>query len=213
MNITAKLLMAAAVGAALSTGAMAADLGRPMKAAPMMMAPVASSGWDGVYVGANVGYAWGTATDTTNSANTGKTTGWLAGAQLGYNLHVSDSIVLGVQGDIDWTNETGTAVNVTATEKWGGAVVARAGVDLGQWMPYVEAGVAFANADGGPTGGPTQNHTYTGWTVGAGVQVMLAQSLSADLEYRYNNYGNQSYFGTPVSFNDSQVRVGLNYHF
>jgi outer membrane immunogenic protein len=52
-----------------------------------------------------------------------------------------------------------------------------------------------------------------GWTVGAGVQVLLAQNLSADLEYRYNNFCNQSYFGTPVSFNDSQVRVGLNYHF
>jgi outer membrane immunogenic protein len=213
MNTTAKLLLTVAAFGALSTGAMAADLGMPMRAAPIM-APAVSSSWDGAYIGANVGYAWGTAQATSTNRNfTTSTTGWLAGAQIGYNFHVADSIVLGVQGDIDWTNETGSLPSLgTYTTNWEGAVVGRLGLDMGQWMPYVEAGVAFENATAAG-GGQSFSNTQTGWTVGAGVQVMLADNLSADLEYRYNNYGNASYNSVPIGFSDSQIRIGLNYHF
>ena len=211
MKLTAILLSAAAV-AALSTGAMAADLAMPSHAA-YVAAP--ATNWDGPYIGANLGYAWGTSTDADDSSISGNTSGFQAGVQAGYNFHVADSIVVGVQGDIDWSNQSGTNtdIDVTANERWSGALVGRVGVDMGEWLPYVEAGVAFSNADGGPTGGTMQNATYTGWTVGAGVQVMLAQNLSADVEYRYNNYGTQTYYGYKANFNDSQIRVGLNWHF
>ena len=66
MKLSIRSLLLFAAVAALSTGAMAADLGMPMKAAPMM-APAASTSWDGAYIGANVGYAWGTAQATSTS--------------------------------------------------------------------------------------------------------------------------------------------------
>ena len=100
------------------------------------------------------------------------------------------------------------------TVGWDGSIRGRLGVDVGTILPYVEAGVAFANATSAAPGGtPSFNGTYTGWTVGAGVEFMLASQLSANLEYRYNNYGSQTFNTVPIAFTDSQIRVGLNYHF
>ena len=97
MRLAKHLLLGTAILTVLSTGAYAADLSMPMKAAPMM-APAASS-WDGPYVGASVGYGWGTATDdtfTTGSTaspitDTASMSGWLIGGQIGYNFHLSVS--------------------------------------------------------------------------------------------------------------------------
>jgi outer membrane autotransporter protein len=214
MSKSKLLLSAAAIVAFSGSAAMAADLYVP-PAAPVVSAPAASN-WDGPYIGASVGYGWGTADATsTDPSLTTSTSGWLVGAQLGYNFHVADSLVLGVEGNVDWTNETGSLPNLGSyTVGWDGSLRARLGLDAGQWMPYVEAGVAFANATAAATGGsPSFSNTHTGWTVGAGVEVMLADNLSANVEYRYNNYGSQTYNGVPISFNDSQIRLGLNYHF
>jgi len=215
MTLTGKLLIATAAVAAFSGSAMAADLYVPPAAAA---APVATStNWDGPYIGASLGYGWGTAHDTSGVFTPdASTTGWLVGAQLGYNFHVSDSIVLGLEGNIDWLNESGTSAAVpggTFTANWDGSIRARLGVDVGSVLPYVEAGVAFANATAAATGAPSVSNTHTGYTLGAGVEFMLADQLSANVEYRYNNYGSATYNGTPINFTDNQVRIGLNYHF
>jgi outer membrane autotransporter protein len=201
MKLVGKLLIAASAVAVFSGSAMAADLYVPPKAAPIM--PVASTNWDGLYVGAHVGYGWESlATPTAVTGN-----GFTAGGQLGYNFHLSDQIVAGIEGNIDWANETGTAVPGTYTINWDGSVRGRLGVDMGQWLPYVEAGVAFANiADSSASTSP---EVRTGYTLGAGVEVMLADNLSANVEYRYSNYGAGS--GSAVS--DNAILVGLNYHF
>ena len=224
MRLAKHLLLGTAILTVLSTGAYAADLSMPMKAAPMM-APAASS-WDGPYVGASVGYGWGTATDdtfTTGSTaspitDTASMSGWLIGGQIGYNFHLSDNIVAGVEGNLDWLNETGTYDTYpayTQTINWEGSVRGRLGVDMGQFLPYVEAGVAFANSTLEYTTTPwSESMTHVGWTVGAGAEFTLADHLSANVEYRYSDYGKQTYDSSnSVSLTDSTVRAGLNYHF
>jgi outer membrane immunogenic protein len=184
-----------------------------------MMAAHAASGWDGLYVGANVGYGWGTATDT-NNTNTTSLTGYSIGAQVGYNFHVSDSVIFGVEADLNWSNEQGTFTNTydgfSSRINWNGSVRGRLGYDAGQFLPYVEAGIAFANAtytdDFTSTPPFTAKGTYTGLTVGAGVEYKLADQLSVNLEYRYTDYGTVSFTDNGVGITDSTVRLGLNYH-
>jgi len=212
-------LLAATALTAVSGGAMAADLAVPGPA-PVVAAPAASTNWDGPYIGASVGYGWGTAslTDSSGTVTTASPTGFLVGAQLGYNFHLADQIVVGLEGNIDWVGESGDFANNAgyhAKTDWEGSIRARLGYDAGQFLPYIEAGVAFANV------GTNWNNksvdvfaTDTGWTVGAGVEFMLADNLSANVEYRYSDYGSDAInSSTSIHLTDSTVRVGLNYHF
>ena len=201
MKLMVKTLLTAAAMAALTSGAMAADLYVPPAAAPAM-APASS--WDGPYIGATVGYGWQTLDTTT--ATTGN--GWSVGGQIGYNFHLSDQIVAGVEGNLDWVNYASTSTTGVYSANWDGSVRGRLGLDMGQWLPYIEAGVAFANV----TETPAAAGVRTGWTAGAGVEVMLADHLSANLEYRYTDYGAGSVTGAH-NLHDNSIRVGLNYHF
>lgn len=204
-----KLALAASIAlATLSGSAFAADLAMPAAAPAPVVAP--STTWDGPYIGAHVGYGWGTVSSTIDTGPS--PTGFDAGAQIGYNFHLSGTIVAGVEGDISWNNETGTyGAGASWRTNWDGSVRARLGVDVNGLLPYVEAGVAFANATiSGPQGG---SPTYTGYTVGAGVEFMLADKWSANVEYRYSNYGSQTFGGGTDSYADNTVRFGLNYHF
>lgn len=145
----------------------------------------------------------------------------MAGAQLGYYFHFTDQLVGGIEGNIDWTNESSSFSNTTANSirtNWDGSIRARLGWDVDSILPYLEAGIAFQNADatffGATPAATSVNNTHTGWTVGAGVEFMIAPQLSTNIEYRYSDYGSQTYFGpTSVHLFDNTVRVGLNYHF
>lgn len=192
MTLTGKLFIAAAALAAFSGSAMAADLYVP----PAAPAPVAAtSTWDGPYVGASLGYGW----QTLSGGASGN--GWLFGVQAGYYAHLSDVIVGGLEANVDWTNESSADYGIY----WDGSVRARLGIDAGNVLPYAEIGVAWANiAEGAPAA------VRTGWTAGAGVEFWLADSLSANVEYRYTDYGSG---GGGGQLTDNSIRVGLNYHF
>ena len=218
MHTTSKILTSFAALAVLTSGAMAADLARPVKAAPAIAAPAAST-WEGAYIGGNVGYAWGHS-DNVNSDDEGDfdLSGGSIGGQIGYNFQLSDSLVLGVQGDLQWANVTGDYDDnhIIDTINWDGAVVARLGLDAGQFMPYVLGGVAFANSTRTPSWDDADTETHTGWTVGAGVEAKVSDQLSAFVEYRYADYGQETYnFGDDpvVDLTSSSVRAGVNFHF
>jgi outer membrane autotransporter protein len=212
MKMTSKLLLAAVAVAGFSGSAMAADLAMPAApAAPPPQAPAATD-WDGAYLGVNAGYGWGTASTGADSANL---TGGFVGGQVGYNFHLSDQLVGGVEGNIDWNDEQGTYGLSTDNFRvnWDGSVRARLGLDLDGILPYAEAGVAFANGTDTPVAGVATSATHTGWTAGAGVEAKLTDQVSANLEYRYTNYGSQAYGLGSTTVSDNTVRVGLNYHF
>jgi outer membrane autotransporter protein len=202
MTLTGKLLIAAASLAAFTGSAMAADLYVPPPAAPV--APIVSTtNWDGPYIGASVGYGW----QTLNSTPAVSGNGWLVGAQLGYNFHVSDPLVLGIEGNLDWQNGAGGTAPNSYSINWDGSIRARLGVDVDTILPYIEAGVAFANVTDNTV---PVTEVRTGWTAGVGIEFMLADQLSTNVEYRYADYGTGS---SGNRLTDNSIRVGLNYHF
>lgn len=197
MRTMTKALLATAAVMALAPAAQAADLLAPAApVAPVVVAPTVN--WEGAYIGANVGYGWGTV------GGIGDINGGQIGGQIGYNFYLSDGVVLGVQADVDWANQTGGG----DTLGWDGALTGHLGFAWDAVMPYVLGGVAFAGNDDG-----TGEQTHTGWTVGGGLEVMLADSLSAFAEYRYADLGTQTYAGVDRRLTDNTVRVGLNFHF
>jgi len=222
MHTTGKLLIAAAAFAAFTGAASAADLYVPPASSPAPFSAPAVSSWDGLYIGALIGYSQGTANNV-DSSTVGQidTTGWQLGVQGGYNFHISDNIVAGVSADLVWDNASGstsTPISISEQRNWDGSITGRLGVDLNGIVPYVLGGVAFANDTRTNFVPESVSTTHTGYTLGAGVEFALAQNLSANVEYRYTNYGNQDYaFPTAgthtINLTDNSIRVGLNYHF
>jgi outer membrane immunogenic protein len=116
-----KLLGGTAIALALAASpALAADMGYPVKAPPMMaVVPVFT--WTGFYIGANVGYGWGDASgyspyDNSNYATivglvtsgSGDPDGWFGGLQAGYNYQFYNNVVLGLEADVQFADMKST---------------------------------------------------------------------------------------------------------
>lgn len=204
MNRFVIALLSGVAGLALVSGAQAADLIIDEPAAGVV--EVAGGNWDGLYVGAFVGGLAGTFEEI-DDGDEFDVSGWLAGVNLGANFTVADGIVVGVVGDIAWSNAESD--DELFAVDWTGSLRGRLGFDGGAFLPYLTAGLAVA---GGEISGT--NETHVGWTVGAGVEFAVAENLSVDLLYRYSDYGTAEYFpGEEFGLTTHAVTVGLNFKF
>ncbi|MGN6487018.1 MAG: outer membrane protein [Devosia sp.] len=216
MSFRNAVLLSAASFALLSGAAQAADLLVAAEPAPA----VASSSWDGFYVGIFGGYAQGTLTTTDNflpvSPYEEDYAGYLVGLQGGYNFTLSDNVVGGFGVDIAYNGAATEDPSYVVRIGWSGSATARLGLDLGGIVPYALGGIALANVEVADFPAATESHTHVGYTVGAGIEVALTDAVSANLEYRYTGFGTQIYDLTNITtgdFADHSVRAGVNYHF
>jgi len=210
-----------AVIALMSTSAMAADL---IIEQPEAVIPVSAFDWSGFYVGGSVGYGWGDVTvDPLDTAEgDSSAAGWLIGAQLGANAQF-DSFVLGVEGDISWSNiNNDSAVDSgpwfgEVDVGWLASLRGRAGIAYDKVLFYATAGVAGAGVEYTDNqNGLTGSGTHLGWTAGVGVEAALTDNVSVKLEYAYYDFGVVTYdtnVPDDVSFNLNTVRAGVNFHF
>ncbi|BAT59536.1 OmpA-like transmembrane domain protein [Variibacter gotjawalensis] len=179
-----KTLTAASIVALCAAApALAADLGRPVYKAPMVM-PVYFS-WNGFYIGGNAGYAWShedvrtTGQSTANIANVAggarpanvgmRPSGFTGGAQMGYNMQAGNW-VYGIEADIAYTDLSETRTIVTTGLAPGfapnlqntfrqeleylGTVRGRLGYSWDRTLLYVTGGFAY--------GGVNNSATFTG---------------------------------------------------
>ena len=202
--------------------ASAADLPRAMPyKAP---AYVAAYNWTGVYVGINGGGAWGNS-DWSGLAFSNSPSGGMVGGTIGYNWQgVGSPWVFGVEGDIDWasikdSSACGTAFSCQTRNDWLGTVRGRVGYAFDRFLPYATGGVAFGNIDANRTGFAGSSATNVGWTVGAGIEGVIAGNWTAKVEYLYVDLGDNACSvtacGTPtnVDLQYNVVRAGVNYRF
>jgi outer membrane immunogenic protein len=227
-----KKIVLAVVGvatlAALANPAAAADLPRRYEPprAPIYVPPLAYN-WTGFYLGINGGGAFGHS--NWDSAGSFSLTGGLVGGTVGYNWQWGSPIVLGVEGDLDWTNIAATTTNIPCplagcrtANNWLSTVRGRIGYAANQIMPYITGGLAFGDIKASiPVPGFTQaTATNAGWTVGAGLEVAIAGPWTAKVEYLYADLGKTNcgiacsgFVTDNVSFRTNILRAGLNYRF
>jgi outer membrane immunogenic protein len=223
MNRITLALLAGVATLGFASVSHAADLIVDTPAAPMA---VSSSGnWDGAYIGAFAGYGWGTLTEQSDVFAPEGTdydlSGWELGVNAGANFTISEALVAGIVGDIAWSNIGGENDDFAPLDyniNWVGSVRGRLGFDGGSFLPYVTAGLAFANNTIDLDDGlDDDTQTHIGWTVGAGVEFAVADNVSLDLLYRYSDYGSKTYEldGDSADFGltTNTVSVGINFKF
>src|SRR5581483_5741775 len=187
-----RLVLALVSVAALTGTAAAADLARPAPA-PYYKAPVMAPAfsWTGFYVGLNGGGGFGrSAWDSTGSFNT---SGGVIGGTVGYNYQVGQA-VLGVEGDIDWADISGTTNNACGlgcktSDSWLATVRGRLGYAADRFMPYITGGLALGDVKATTPGFAGASSDRAGWTLGAGLEFAVAQNWSLKAEYLYVDLG------------------------
>ena len=150
--------------------------------------------------------------------------GGQVGGTAGYNWQFGNA-VLGLEGDIDWSNLKATSSAVlcpgcSTSDSWLSTVRGRAGYAFGGIMPYLTGGLAVGDIRASAPGFGGANTTNAGWTVGGGIEIALPGNWTAKAEYLHTDLGRFNCglnCGTlptnNVSMHDDVVRAGLNYHF
>ncbi len=164
---------------------------------PPVMLPAAMYDWSGFYAGIGAGYGTGDADYGFGGGGSYDIDGFILGGIVGYNFQTGPW-VFGVEGDLYWSGidgSTGDFGGISTDVDWLGSVRGRVGYAFDNILPYVTAGVAFAHSDVdiAAFGGVSDNNTHIGWTAGLGVEVGVTQNLSASLEYRYTDFGSETY--------------------
>jgi outer membrane immunogenic protein len=241
-----KLLVAGiAVSALLGGAANAADLARPVPVPVYRPPPVVVTyfTWTGCYVGVNAGGVWANKEwinavpgFAATSLGTHSANGWLGGAQGGCNYQTGNW-VLGIQGDYDWANATGSNANILfpitnqSSIRSLSSVTGRVGYAWDRFLLYAKGGGAWEHDDysvliGGFTLA-TASETRSGWTVGIGGEYAFLDWITGFVEYDFYDFGTRTNtFNTctvaacgavtfPVDVKDTKnvVKVGLNFKF
>ncbi len=215
-NPMRKLLLSAAATIFIAGPAFAADLA--VKAPPPAPAFIASP-WDGLYVGANLGYgethfdvtASGFGTLASEHAN-----GVVGGFQVGYNKQFG-TFVLGLETDFDLTSIETTTFDVTTKLPWFGTTRARFGFLLNpSLLLYGTGGVAYGRAEVSAFDASLKV-PGVGWAAGAGLQYALTPQWSIGAEYLHVQLDGPSGNAGGISIDTKATtdlgRATLNYKF
>ena len=230
MSALKRIAQGAALAVLASGSALAADLPRRTEApaAPVYAPPMFT--WTGFYVGLNAGAAIGDsryqyAPFFNSYAQSGL--GFTGGGQIGYNWQTGP-LVLGVETDINYRSASSSSGNSgfgasNNTSGYFGTVRGRVGYAIDRALLFATGGFAGSRNTATVTNIYTgfwgqQSSFQTGWALGAGVEFMLTNNLSAKAEYLFTAVGSDRYFdysanALQTSVNNSTVKGGLNYHF
>jgi outer membrane immunogenic protein len=176
-----------------------------------------------------------------NSVNlSGNNSGFVGGAQVGYNWQFVPNFVLGVEGMLDGTAIRGSSNTVAvfgpyglaflqgnANTNWVSTLSARFGYAANNWLFYGKAGggwvgssVTVTDATSGASF--SKSNTNSAWLIGAGIEYGLTDHLTIKVEYDHLGLTDWTASRSDFLFpNDSvtlsrqidMVTVGGNYKF
>lgn len=230
-----KLILGLLASSAIAGAAAAADL--PQRTyAPGPVAFVPAFSWTGFYAGIKGGYGWNSTSyhfQVTNLSSGHNGNGWLLGGRVGYNYQFPNNLVIGIEGEANWTDIKGSVLCVNPAFRcghrldWLGSISGRLGYGFDRFLVYVSGGVAFTHAKyrsvsvpGGVLFGTGYGADFTGWTVGAGLEYAVTNNIIIDAGYKYYDFGRKRAPAGALAVNATDVRprthtvqVGLTYKF
>ena len=164
----------------------------------------------------------------------------LPGIHAGYNHELSNGLVFGGEADFTYPDSTSKFISVGQSgfqyDKFSvkntlqGAVHGRIGYDLANFLPYITAGISFADTllryENEASEITQKGSIQVGWILGAGLEYALCRNLSVRSEYLYTDFGNPLSMGVnnvinvfdPNGFANADlvshsVRAAINYRF
>ena len=184
--------------------------------------------WTGFYVGADLGHVWQRAMESDTIDDVGPfhssylLKGPIGGPFTGFNWQLSPA-VLGVESDVEVASVSGGEqpflVGMAQRHDVRGSARGRLGVAVDRALLYATGGVALANFFPFALG-KSFNQARPGWTVGGGVEYVIADNWSSRIEYRHSDFGSATYKSSNfdgssyrIRVRDDAVRVGVAYHF
>lgn len=188
---------------------------------PAASVAVPSFSWTGPYVGVQAGYDWFKADNRGfGGSATSKPDGFTVGGYAGYNVQLDNSpLVLGAEADLNYSDAKGSRGLVRNEIGWTGAIRGRVGYAFDRFLVYGAGGLAFADHDVKGRGalGGSDDTVAVGWTIGGGVETALTDNVTARVEYRYSDFGTDSFSvaGSRMKSDvtDNRVLLGLGYKF
>ena len=211
---------------------LAADLPvRTYTKAPALAAPPIYN-WTGFYVGGHLGGAFNGNEKFAGLSNNNDGR-FLGGVQFGGDYQFASNWVVGIEGQYSWLNNNKNALafpgfgySFSYNQRGIGSVAGRVGYAWGPTLLYIKGGYAYSDysdylsLNGAPAAFSLDGGHHDGYTVGAGLEYMFAQSWSGKIEYQYYNFGNAN-FVTPVALaafgrdrlDEHSVKAGINYRF
>jgi outer membrane immunogenic protein len=201
---------------AVAAAVLALTVGAAQAAGAGPAAPSAFS-WTGFYLGANGGYGW---FDAQQKPPFGypeygvDTDGWVGGGQIGANWQTG-RLVLGIEGDGDWSSIRGSIVpdpqhnsaTRTSVDIDGMATIrGRVGLAFDRALVYATGGAAFAHAKATVTNftgngdDRSDSEMNTGWLVGFGGEYALTNHFVIGAEYLHYDFGDKTYAFTNPDF-------------
>lgn len=222
------LVVAAGLSIVAGGVSVAAEAKPVYKSAPALVAP--GYNWAGLYMGIFTGYGWGEHTrhiDTLGFSNSYDSSGGLIGGLVGFNWQFFPSWVLGVEGDVAWTNVRGDDGRVGGTLdetlfNWVNTARGRIGFAWNNVLIFGTAGAAYADlrhTNDRPPIDQFSNNNF-GWAIGGGIEYAFPSNWSARIEYRYYDFGSYTRSAPangvrPYSVDNTlqTVTVGMSYHF
>jgi len=204
----------AIVAFAFASPAMAADL---VEAPPApVVEEVAVFDWTGGYLGIYKGGTWVNGDFGVPGDNAHEDfNGFTLGKFFGYN-YMYENFMIGAEGDITYTwNENryrALGQRYDVGTDWSGSLRARLGYAVDHTLFYATGGWAATRATIDGPGG-NGDHTFNGWTLGAGVDWAVWDNWFVRGEYRFTNFGNEKVNGVKVDLDQNQFLIGVSYKF
>ena len=143
------------------------------------------------------------------------------GVQIGYNLDQAGSFVWGLWATVPVVTTKSDLIvagnNLPAELQWAAAMGVRAGMPIGDFLPFVLAGgvVGGGNASN-VSAGLSDSQTHWGYAVGLGGEWAFSTRWSAILRYAFVDMGLQPYniggVGEKFGFQSHSLAISINYH-